>query len=233
MHRQAEAVPLLESAIASAPDDAELLALLAVAVVPADATRAFEVATAAVAADPETAWIRAVAADIAMDAGQPEAAVIHAMKARALDPMNGRHHSLVAAALTTNVGRPPPDAQRAARRATELEPHDPATWVTLGNMALRNNDIDDARRHYEHALRLEPDHPTAMSNLAAIEAHVGEMSSAIDMLQSIIRLDPRQEHARRQLDDVVVRLNQELLWAGLVIGVVLAVAIAGVSAVVG
>ncbi|MGH2848868.1 MAG: O-antigen ligase family protein, partial [Thermoleophilaceae bacterium] len=48
------------------------------------------------------------------------------------------------------------DARATLLEATRLEPHDYVTWVLLGDLAVRRNDLARARRAYGRASRLNP-----------------------------------------------------------------------------
>jgi Flp pilus assembly protein TadD len=116
-----------------------------------------------------------------------------------------------------------PEATQAANTAIALAPHDPTSWIAVGNVALGDGNLGEARRFYEHALALDPGSDVARLNLATVRENDGALGHAMDLLQSIIRLNPRDERARRRLDELAEQFVHEMLWLSLPVGFVLAI----------
>ena len=70
-------------------------------------------------------------------------------------------------------------ARLALRRATELEPGAPGTWVTLARACIAVNLEDEAVRAYEAALRLAPEHPAALLGAAQLAVTLRQSQRAV------------------------------------------------------
>ena len=153
-------------------------------------------ATAApTSADP---WLRLSEALRAADGGRPAA-----------DEVRGL--------IAGGTGRA--EAIEAATRATELAPHDPATWMELGSAADLAGDLAMSRRAFEAATALEPGLADAWYRLGRTSAGVAtrrgtfvadDVRHHADSLRRTLQLDPDHLHARYHLARVAVRAQD---WA--------------------
>jgi adenylate cyclase len=90
------------------------------------------------------------------------------------------------------------EATRAAARAVELDPTDPAGYGLRGFLVMQSTQHDrypaalsDVRRAHE----MNPNDPTVLRYLGALEAGIGEPEQGIGHLRQALRLSPRQSRS--------------------------------------
>lgn len=222
--RNADAERLLVEAMPLDPDNAEIHLLLSHALRTSDTKQSLALARRAVALSPSSPDMFVNLAWAATTARNADEAVEAARESIRLDPsyVSGYH---VAAQVMTHHKWLLPEAEHMANIARQLAPHDPTTWVAVGNVALARGDQHAGERAYREALRLEPENTTAKMNLAIIQERSGRLGDAVDLLQAIVRLDPRDSEARRRIDDLLVGFMSHLLWLALVVALMTALLI--------
>ena len=225
--RHFEAEALLAKELASNPYSAEANALLSMAVRDSDMTRSLAFAQRAVALQPAVAWFHVNFAWAAHGAKRHNEALSAAREAVRLDPNNADGFRALAQILAGNR-KMMAEAKAAATRAHELAPYDEATWIAVGNVARADDDLETADDYYREALRINPESQVAKHNLARNREPDANIGDGTNLLQAIIRLDPRDEHARSQIDELMVKLLDSFLWLALLFGVFVSVIIVGI-----
>ena len=84
-------------------------------------------------------------------------------------------------AVSYSAGRLPA-ALEAYRRASEMQPNDPAPWSGLGLIYQLRGDLPEAIGNYEHAVRLGAN-ATAYSNLGLVYYSAGRYAEAVEAWQ--------------------------------------------------
>jgi tetratricopeptide (TPR) repeat protein len=181
----AEAIRILNIALASDPQDADLLNQLAWAHRESDdPTEAVKAAERAIAADPEfgrpyraLAWAR-------WDLGNSRAALEAARMATRLDPEDAQ--SWAAIAFMAGAMGLLEEADSARREATRLEPEAPYVWLGAGSFAQGDEESAAQRR----ALELAPEDCMANNNYGYGLMRRGQFSDAIPYLERALIADP-------------------------------------------
>jgi hypothetical protein len=171
LDRDAEARALITTLLADAPDDPQLLALLAQACLGThDYDAARRAALAAVRSAPDSEWPLRLLALAEARAGAPARAVAAADRATAVDPHNWLTHlARVQVDLIGGVGTV--DGEAAARAAVRIAPTESEAHRALGNIVLlrrpRRGAVE-AEAALTEALRLQPDSAPAHNDLARV-----------------------------------------------------------------
>jgi len=95
----------------------------------------------------------------------------------------------------------------AARRLTELLPHVPWTWDTLGSILLQTGRLDDALEAFAQALRLDPDEIWAIHHLAMAYVQAGEPDTALKHWRRAVKLQPKFGTAYLHMGQVLEALG--------------------------
>lgn len=125
------------------------------------------------AARPEHGRARLLAADLALDAGDGDAAAAH------LDPLPDDVGAVedrrgLAAELRADLGA----ALQRYRRAVELDPERATAWVNLGRLQRRAGRLDEARRAFDRALAERPGDPDAHLGRGLARVALGDLAGA-------------------------------------------------------
>ena len=99
------------------------------------------------------------------------------------------------------------EAEKAYRRALELDPTLANAMTNLGNLLFRAGDLAGAETLYARALRIEADQPEAYYNLGFLLYERGETESALRNFESAVRSDPGFADARFNLGMVLSELG--------------------------
>ncbi|NND59993.1 MAG: tetratricopeptide repeat protein [Gammaproteobacteria bacterium] len=163
--RFAEAVNVLERAVASAPRSALSLGLLSAAQAAAGATElALQTAERAVALRPDDAGLRDLAGQLAADCGHPARAVSHLRVAAEKAPGQPQVMHNLAIALH-KVGEFE-QAIAAYNQTLKSEPSNAQLYYNLGMALQASGRPDAARNALQQCLELQPDHVEALYRLA-------------------------------------------------------------------
>lgn len=81
------------------------------------------------------------------------------------------------------------NARKGLTRATEIAPGEPAGWVNLGLLDLRQQGNDAAYLNFEKALALAPDNSRIESFLGLVESRRGKTSEALEHYRKAVSLD--------------------------------------------
>lgn len=210
--RHAEARRPLAEHLATEPDDARALCLLAMCEDAAgEHERMVEAAERACAADPADEWAHRLRALALTHRERPVEAVEAAHEAVRLEPDGWQGRVVLAAALASDPrhGR---RALAAAREAARLAPDEAATHFLLGVLQHGRGRYGAARRAYERTLRYEPSHVGAMQNLGRIAESRSQIGTSLRLFGAAARTAPGEVagtgHLRR-----VVRQVLGLAWA--------------------
>ena len=150
--------------------------------------------------------------------GQQARAVDTALHLLDLEPYEWSSHYILCQALLS--GRRPRTRQAydAAVEARELAPWNPDTHNLVGMCAADLRRPEEAEAAYREALRLDPQHAFAMNNLAALALDRGEFGSAGAGLTAAAQTTPQEGIIRANLDLLVVKWSQRLLYVELGVG---------------
>ncbi|GGT47713.1 tetratricopeptide repeat protein [Streptomyces purpureus] len=227
--RHDQAAALLADHLATEPDDAAALVLLARCRLRLkDAPGALTTVDQALHADPErvSAWLVRTDVLLALRAyGQAEQAAYRAVQ---LAPHHwGGHLALGTAIDRGGVRARRPQAYEAARTAVTLAPEEDAAHFLVGITAQRMGDLKTAQRAYETALRLNPDSSEAHNNLSLIHMRrrwrPGSWTRAAEGFVESAALDLEDREARYNLETMAWGTAAGARWVALA-GVVAATA---------
>ncbi len=96
----------------------------------------------------------------------------------------------------------------------------PEVHNNLGQVHLRNGELEEARREFEKALKLDPANADALLNLSSIHAAEGRLGAAEHLVKRALQVDPNSIGALAQLGEIerdkgnldeAVRLFEEAL----------------------
>lgn len=196
--KPAEALGLIERALASQPESGRLWRLKALAHERLDQDeKAIEAAQRTIALDGESIDAYAIMAFAIVGLGRAHDAYRAGESILRLDPDSVRGHIIVAMSLADCVRKRfpgsqafPAQARAALRRAVELQPEDPWVQGQCG-VVLRWLGCDtEAVPHFREALRLNPEYVHALRNLAAIEADRRRRIASLRYLRAVLALKP-------------------------------------------
>lgn len=228
--RWSDAQRMAKRLLVDTPDSVSALCLLARCELqlenPVEARR---VIASALAHAPEYEWAHRLHALALSQLGRHDEAVCAATEAVRLAPQLSASHQVLGQVL---VGSPTrgKEAYPVARRAIELDPHDPDGYVLLGLAADKHQRRDEESAAYRKALELDPDHAAALNNLAAMDINRGRLGRAARQVTAGLQIDPHEEVLRTNLDNLALRLLQRLLNAMLLTGFLLLLALGAESA---
>jgi tetratricopeptide (TPR) repeat protein len=97
-------------------------------------------------------------------------------------------------------------AVESARKATQLEPGEPAAWANLGLALMRAGDTPGAAAALDRAHKLKSDNSRIETLYAALESRRGNTAQALERLRQAVKLDPSNLKARFAL---VQQLEQQ------------------------
>ncbi|MBV8905509.1 MAG: hypothetical protein JOZ22_17910 [Acidobacteriia bacterium] len=101
------------------------------------------------------------------------------------------------------------DALEEVKELARRHPNEPAFDETLGYVALRTNQADEARAHFASAVEHQSDDPVAIYNAARLQQSAGAAPERIiPLLERVLRLKPDYEPARLDLGFTAARANR-------------------------
>lgn len=197
--RWAEALKVLAPVIATRPEDADALLLVAHCRLGlGDAAGALTAADAAGAARPDSAEVAIMRSRALLALRRFRPARAAADRAVQLAPNSVRAHlqrvNVDASHRTVTAG-----ARASADAALRLAPNLPAAHVAQGNVQRTRGRKKAAQECYEEALRLDPTDRAAQYNLAVLHQGIGRWPQAVKLLLGLIRADPADPTSVRQL----------------------------------
>ncbi len=134
------------------------------------------------------------------------AEALHRLKRaeRAAPRLPRLHNQLGAVYLKT---RSWPEAERAFRRALEIDADSPAAFAGLAAAARRQGRVREAAEHALQAVGLQYAFPRAHLQLAMALSRLGDLPRAAQALETCLVLRPQMRNARRLLERIRARLN--------------------------
>jgi tetratricopeptide (TPR) repeat protein len=225
--RPAEAMTVLSTALATEPDSAELLRLLARAhLLSGQPFEAQTVAKRAIALEPDHEWGHRILSQAYSDSDDYQSAMRAAAESQRLAPSEWRGH-VVQAIASAHAGYAP-EALAAARYAVQLAPNEPETHFAMGFASKRAGDLDTAEKAYRHVLSIQPDHAMALNNLSALRLNQrGGLRDATRGFGSALASDAQLGVARRNLSVIARRYARRFHLAVVVAYVVLNASFSG------
>jgi tetratricopeptide (TPR) repeat protein len=209
--RDREAAALLRQALASHPEDPQLLDTLGTALLDVDDRQALEVAERLIRVDPEGHRGHVIAATACDSLGRKDEAEAHARRSIEAAPWLWVPHAVLAEVLSGRRGRRD-EANDAIRHALELQPENATLYLVRGNIDLAYGDWARAKMWYEKALQIDPTLTAAQR--ALVVAHDGQdmLNAAVVSADQLLRLDPQDTQARRVLTEVVYTTLMHVQW---------------------
>jgi tetratricopeptide (TPR) repeat protein len=200
--RLAEAVPILEAAIALQPSS-EAHGLLALTLAGLGRSQeALPHAREAVRLKPVSAPAHSSLGTVLGDLGNLEGARLELEEALRLEPkLSEARISL--GVVFARLGRLP-EAAASFAAVLQDEPAHAVAHGNLGNVFFQQGNLAEAVRHYERAVELDPAYADAWFNLGMTRAEQGRTADAVRHLQRALELKPDLQPAR----DLLASLQQ-------------------------
>jgi len=192
VNRPDEALALVTSVLAAAPDSARAYCLLARChSMKGDHAAMYRAATDAIRCAPESEWGHRLRSMALRNLGRVEEAVTAAETAVRLAPLVWQPHVNLVEAL---IKFPEPELRRrayeAATTAVEIAPMVSSTHVTLGRVYMSIGEWDDASACFGRALALHPEDASAQTNNAILDLHRGRIAAAGRTLRAVAGAHP-------------------------------------------
>lgn len=214
LRRFTEAMSLVAAALASEPENRELLALKAQCEIGLDRpAEALATANRMVAIAPDHPHGHVIASVALQGLDRREEAAAAAEAAVRINPLEWGFHVQLALAATGARGRLL-DARAAALRAVELAPNEPDAHFAVGVVAQARTEYDLARQAYRQTLALDPQHANALNNLTVLDGGRSITRSAHGYAESL-RNDPHNDVAQHNVAWLAARFVRRIYWAGL------------------
>ena len=137
---------------------------------------------------------------IALQTGNPEAAVRMLERAIAINGNEPGYHACLAAAFQSL--RKGDAALAEYQRVLALRPKDENAHFNLGNILLDQREFGEARAHYEHALRLRPSFAEAHNNLGLLCLNEGKLMEARACYERALAQEPDFAEAHNNLGNL-------------------------------
>lgn len=119
------------------------------------------------------------------------------VKAFEARPTNGR--ALVSASVQFLAAKMPVEAERALRRALEVEPRNAAGWFNLGFILQERRLHADAIRAFDSAIEIDGRLDRAFYGKALSLMNLGNFAEARPLLETTIKLQPMSPYGYYQL----------------------------------
>jgi tetratricopeptide (TPR) repeat protein len=227
--REAEAIPLLQRAIAAEPHGLRAHCLLALAFLClGQANLALQTADGAVQVVPASEWPHRLRSLSLMALGRRRPALEAAQEAARWAPENPIVLRCLASAQLENRKKRP--ARETAARMLQVAPDLALTHETLGEVALAERKWRDAEAHYRRALMLNPQSWTAMNNLALALQHQRKLKESVERFHDAARLAPGVDVVRTNLRRSVSGYTGVRFFIGYLVIRILTTAAQGVPA---
>jgi tetratricopeptide (TPR) repeat protein len=107
------------------------------------------------------------------------------------------------------LARPDSDAaERAFRRALQIDPQLPGAHTQLGRLALQRRDYEAAILHFSAAAQGQPGSAEAITDLGIARLDSGDWAAAVDAFQQAARMEPNSAAALRGLGEAYRRAQR-------------------------
>jgi tetratricopeptide (TPR) repeat protein len=209
INRPTEALRVLYAALASNPEDAGALRLIAQAHLDADSTiqggrQAVAAAEASLKLEPNNAFGWRIASIAYTRALRHDDARAAARRAQNLEPFGWTGHTMVAHADASSK-QVTKETRAAVAEAIRIAPNEPEVYYAAGRVDAARGSGRAAAKHYERVLALNPDHSGARNNLALIHLRHGDAGRAAASFVGILATDPTSTLALRNLRATALR----------------------------
>jgi predicted TPR repeat methyltransferase len=209
--RPAQAIPLLQTAIARRPDDAAFHHNLGMANLragqPADAIAAFERALQLVPDRAETLLAWGLAHLTRAQPGDADAAAFAFRQATVTGLDSAEIHQYAGIAQLA-AGRPT-ESVAAFLVALEKNPHDPDVWHHLALAYHQAGDLPQVRKSLNKALEIDPTLARAWYALAAMDFEAGNFDIAAGLFKKAIKAKPDYLAAHQGLARALERAGRQ------------------------
>ncbi|MCB9989686.1 MAG: tetratricopeptide repeat protein [Rhodospirillales bacterium] len=100
------------------------------------------------------------------------------------------------------------EAEKCARKATEINPASPEAWLNLGTALVKLDRLEDAAASWEKALEIRPDYAFAWSNLGSVLRDMGKLSDSEEACRKALELQPQYPEAICNLGNALLDQGQ-------------------------
>ena len=212
-----EAIPLLQSALGLAPDDAHLHCRMALALLRmGDRKRALQEANLAIQADPTEESGHRLLSIILLESGNIAGTLKEALEAVSLDPQNIRalNHLTWAFLHAKLIDH----AHRCAEQLRQIAPASFLAHEALALVALRRQRWREAEAHCRAGLAIDPLSYSAFNNLGVALKHTLRMQEAIEAFFQAAHLMPLEKIGQRNFkaalsDHLINPIGHALVFA--------------------
>ncbi|HLZ95878.1 MAG TPA: tetratricopeptide repeat protein [Candidatus Dormibacteraeota bacterium] len=196
--RYPEAIRDLIAALASAPQDPELLCTLALAYLNSGHPKdGLQFSRRAVAAAPDDDWPYRLLSLALRRTGKPKAALDAAMAAQRINPESQLVLMSVAGAQVE--ARMTNEALGTANRAVAAGPENPDAYNLRGQVLIAQKRYAEAEADFRYALRMNPTDWVYNNNLGVVLRRQNKKKDAVEAFERAVRANPRARTARQNL----------------------------------
>ena len=90
-------------------------------------------------------------------------------------------------------------------KALEINPNDPKSHATMGNLYAQRGELVKAIKSFEYALKLNPKISEVYNNLGVIYYRMGDLATSIRYYRMALKLNPNYSKAARNLEAALAR----------------------------
>ena len=161
--------------------------------------------------NPEDSAARLLLAQALLQEGQVAEAATEARRVTREQPANADAHLILSGAVMQTagpLGRIPPEAETAARRAVQLQPKAAKTHVQLAELLAAKKDLAGARAEADEAIKLEPRLAGAHLMRAVVLLTDKDPNGAIEASNSALRYDRTMAQAELIKANALLEVNR-------------------------
>lgn len=209
--RNPEAITILTHGLNLAPDDEEILCLLAQASIELNLWRdAWRYVERAIAVAPENDWAHRIHSIVLRNSARRHEAVAAAKEAVRLSPMTPHNwHTLASAQLNVFDLK---EARADAERLRELAPSWYLSHQMLALVALKEENNKEAEACCRRELELNPNSYHGLNNLGVALLNQKRRRAAIEVFTRAAKLNPQAEIARNNIQAAITRYLPRLTF---------------------
>lgn len=100
------------------------------------------------------------------------------------------------------------EAEEAYKKAIDLTPEDPFSWVDLGRISLQARKLDEALQQFRTVLQLDPRMAEAHNNIGKIYELKGDPAKALEEYGAALKLKPYLPQTHENIGDIYCRENR-------------------------
>jgi tetratricopeptide (TPR) repeat protein len=218
--RFAQARDILSRHLATDPNDANALCVLAQAYLGLDDyPAALAAAQAAAASEPQNEWAQRLASLTLTRIGRFAEARARADAALRLAPNEWRTHAQ-RARVDVSADAVSPSTLRTARQAVRLAPWEQDAHSLLGSALLADKQFDEAELEFREALRIDPQSHSTHNEMARLHLARRDIGAAAAGFAGAAALSPADDTAARNLTVVgarALRYVHLVMWIALLV----------------